>query len=96
MTIQAENLESLRLRLNELARRALKPEELQPALRLDAEVSLRELTLERLAELERLKPMGQGNPAFQFVSAQRDASPARCSAWARRSNMSNCGSPTAR
>ena len=35
LTIQAEQLEAFRTRLNELARRALKPEELQPALRLD-------------------------------------------------------------
>jgi single-stranded-DNA-specific exonuclease len=67
LTIQSENLEAFRLRLNELARRALKPEHLQPVLRLDAEVSMREITLAGLEELDRLKPMGQGNPAFQFV-----------------------------
>jgi single-stranded-DNA-specific exonuclease len=67
LTIQPENLEPFRLRLNELARRALKPEQLQPALRIDAEVSLKEITLECLEELDRLKPMGQGNPSFQFV-----------------------------
>ncbi|MDB6111888.1 MAG: recJ [Pedosphaera sp.] len=67
LTIQSENLEAFRLRLNELARRALKPEHLQPVLRLDAEVSMREITLAGLEELDRLKPMGQGNPSFQFV-----------------------------
>ncbi|MDB6016111.1 MAG: recJ [Pedosphaera sp.] len=67
LTIQAENVDAFRIRLNELARRALKPEDLQPTLRLDAEVTLKEITLERLEELDRLKPMGQRNPACQFM-----------------------------
>jgi single-stranded-DNA-specific exonuclease len=67
VTIQPERLEELRVRLNGLARRALTPEQLQPRLRLDAEVSLGDLTVERLAELERLEPMGQGNPTVQLV-----------------------------
>jgi single-stranded-DNA-specific exonuclease len=68
LTVQAENLDALRVRLNELARRSLKPEDLQPALRLDAELALREVTLELLGELDQLKPMGQGNPPIQFVA----------------------------
>jgi single-stranded-DNA-specific exonuclease len=58
----------LRQRLNELARRALKPEDLQPPLRIDAEVGLDEITLESIAELDRLKPTGQGNPSVQFCA----------------------------
>jgi single-stranded-DNA-specific exonuclease len=68
LTIDAKNLDALRVRLNELARRALKPEELLPALRLDAELALRDIHLERLDELDRLKPLGQGNPPAQFVA----------------------------
>ncbi len=68
LTIQSENLDALRTRLNELARRSLKPEDLQPALRLDAELALKEVTLERLEELERLKPLGQGNPPVQLAA----------------------------
>ena len=68
LTIDAKNIDALRARLNELARRALKPEELVPALRLDAELALREISLERLDELDRLKPLGQGNPSTQFVA----------------------------
>ncbi len=68
LTVEAENLDALRARLNELARRTLKPEELQPALRLDAELALNEVTLELLEELDQLKPMGQGNPPIQFVA----------------------------
>jgi single-stranded-DNA-specific exonuclease len=68
LTIDAKNLDALRARLNELARRALKPEELLPALRLDAELALRDISLERLDELDWLKPLGQGNPPAQFVA----------------------------
>ena len=39
VSLQAANLDAFRARLNELARRALKPEQLQAPLRLDAEVS---------------------------------------------------------
>jgi single-stranded-DNA-specific exonuclease len=46
----------------------LKREDLQPPLRLDAEVNLGDLTLDSLAELDQLKPMGQGNPAVQFYA----------------------------
>jgi single-stranded-DNA-specific exonuclease len=68
LTIDAKNLDALRARLNELARRALKPEELLPSLRLDAELELRDINLDRLDELDQLKPLGQGNPPVQFVA----------------------------
>ncbi|MGB7767471.1 MAG: single-stranded-DNA-specific exonuclease RecJ [Verrucomicrobiia bacterium] len=70
LSIQPDKIGALRERLNELARRALKPEDLQPPLRLDAEVGLDEMTLEMLGELSRLKPMGQGNPCVQFCARQ--------------------------
>ena len=41
---------------------------MQPPLRLDAEVALSNITLDSLAELDQLKPMGQGNPAMQFFA----------------------------
>ena len=68
LSITPDKIDLLRQRLNELARRALKPEDLQPPLRLDAEVGLDELNLDSLAELDRLKPTGQGNPAVQFCA----------------------------
>jgi len=68
LTIDAGKLDSFRTRLNELARRALKPEELQPSLRLDAGVTLKELTVEKVDELDRLKPMGMGNPSVQCLA----------------------------
>ena len=68
LSLKPEQVELFRRRLNELARRALKPEDLQPPLRLDAEVPLADLTLEAMAELERLKPTGMGNPGVQFCA----------------------------
>ncbi len=68
LSILPEKIDLLRERLNDLAKRALKPEDLQPPLRLDAEVGLGEVSLDSLAELEKLKPTGQGNPALQFYS----------------------------
>ncbi|HWD93669.1 MAG TPA: single-stranded-DNA-specific exonuclease RecJ [Verrucomicrobiae bacterium] len=68
LSIASSNLDAFRARLNDHARRTLKPEDLQAPLRLDGEVGLDEITLERLAELERLRPTGQGNPAVQFCA----------------------------
>ncbi len=68
LRLQPDKVDALRQRLNELARRALKPEDLQPPLRLDAEVGLDEMTLDSLGELARLKPAGQGNPPVQFCA----------------------------
>ena len=68
LSILPEKIEPLRQRLNEIARRSLRLEDLQPPLRLDAEVALGEISLDALAELDRLKPMGQGNPLAQFFA----------------------------
>lgn len=68
LSIAPSNLEPFKARFNEVARRTLQPESLEPPLRLDAEVGLEEMTLPSLAALERLRPQGQGNPAVQFVA----------------------------
>ena len=68
LSIQPDKIDLLRQRLNGLARRVLKPEDLQPRLRLDAEVGLDEITLESLGQLAQLKPTGQGNPPVQFCA----------------------------
>ena len=68
VTIHPDNLDAFRTRLNEIARRTFKPQDLQPPLRLDAEVSLKEISLASLAELDRLKPTGMGNSAVQLCA----------------------------
>jgi single-stranded-DNA-specific exonuclease len=62
------NLDAFRARLNQLARSALKPDDLQPPLRLDAEVSLGDVTLDCLEALDQLMPTGQGNPPVQLLA----------------------------
>ncbi len=68
LSILPDKIDGLREKLNELASRTLKPDDLKPSLRLDAEVGLDEMSFEMLGELEKLKPHGQGNPATQFCA----------------------------
>jgi len=68
VTLAPENLERFRMRLNEVARSRLKPDQLQPGSRLDGEVRLRDLDLAALTQLERLRPTGQGNPPVHFFA----------------------------
>ena len=68
ISIASSNLDTFRIRLNEVARRMLKAEELQPSLQLDAEVGLDEISLNSIATLDRLKPVGQGNPPIHFLA----------------------------
>lgn len=67
ITIHPDKIDQLRERLNTLARQMLKPEQLQPPLLLDGEVSPNELNLERIEELNRLAPIGQSNPSVKLV-----------------------------
>lgn len=68
LSILPRNIDAFKCRLNEIARRTLTPEILQPPLRLDAEVGLDEITFEGMAHLNRLRPTGQGNPPAQFFA----------------------------
>ena len=67
VSIHPDKLDAFRERMNSIARRSLKPEQLQPSLRLDAEITTRELTVQSLQELERLQQTGMGNPRVQFA-----------------------------
>ena len=67
VTVKPANIDALRARLNDLGRRSLKPEQLQPSLRLDAEMTMAELSLERLTELQQLQHTGMGNPSVHGV-----------------------------
>ncbi|HPU56148.1 MAG TPA: DHHA1 domain-containing protein, partial [Verrucomicrobiota bacterium] len=70
VSIAAKNLDAFRERLNDIARQSLKPEDLHPPLRIDAEIRLADVHLENLIELDRLRPTGQGNPPFQFCTVR--------------------------
>ncbi|HEY2952896.1 MAG TPA: DHHA1 domain-containing protein [Verrucomicrobiae bacterium] len=68
LTIQADKMDAFRARLNELARRTLRPEQLQPVLHLDAEVEISDLSAERIHELDKLQLTGMGNPAVKLCA----------------------------
>ena len=67
LALAPENVPALRQRLNELARAALKPKDLQPVLKLDGEAALSDLTVDFVDELERLNPTGQNNPPVRLA-----------------------------
>lgn len=67
LSLRPENIEALRQRLNALARRCLRADQLVPPLRLDGEVSLAELSIDPVDDLQRLEPTGQGNPPVQVA-----------------------------
>ncbi len=67
-SVRNENLFALRDQLYELAWEALRGEDLQPTLDIDAEVPLEWLSLELATELELLEPTGHQNPQPLLVS----------------------------
>jgi single-stranded-DNA-specific exonuclease len=68
LSILPENLPLFRERLNRSVQERLRPEQMEPALRIDLETSLGELTLQCMRELEKLEPIGQENPAPHFLT----------------------------
>jgi single-stranded-DNA-specific exonuclease len=66
LSIHPDKVEAFRERMNAIARRSLKPEQLQPSLRLDGEVTMTDLSVKRLEELSRLEQTGMGNPRVQW------------------------------
>jgi single-stranded-DNA-specific exonuclease len=68
VSLAPDKLEAFRGRLNEIAGRALRGDQLLPPLRIDSTVSLGQLTFERLRELQKLEQCGTGNPPVQFVA----------------------------
>lgn len=70
LSIDPKNLDKFRERLNDIARREMGTSDLRPRLRLDAEIPLDEMNLDRLIELNRLQPSGQANPRVQLVATR--------------------------
>jgi len=71
-TVRTEHLPELQRRLAELAAEQLNGKELVPTLRADAEVDLRQMSMNEAAQLlqqlEFLQPTGQENPEATFIS----------------------------
>lgn len=68
MTIKPDRIGELRRRLNEHAASHLTAEDLQPFVRIDAELPTQEVTFELVAELQSLEPHGAGNPRPVFIA----------------------------
>lgn len=67
LSIDPARLETFRQRINDLARERLRPEHLQPEVRIDASIPLRALSLPVVGDLRRLEPFGIGNPVVQLA-----------------------------
>lgn len=68
LSLESARLPEFRLALGRTVRPLLEAVPEKAALQIDAHLSLSELSLDLLAELEKLAPFGPGNPALTFVS----------------------------
>ncbi len=68
LTMQHARFAEFREAFRACAGGLLSAEQLQPVLRLDAQVALREINLELLRQHEALQPFGMGNPQPMFVA----------------------------
>jgi single-stranded-DNA-specific exonuclease len=76
--LPARRIAELETRFEERARAVLQPEDLEPMLRVDAELNLKGIDGELYEEVQRLEPFGFGNPKPVFVARDvRQVAPAR-------------------
>jgi len=68
LTLDASNLDSFRKALSRSVAKVWDPDAASPGLQIDAYVSLGDLSLELVSELERLAPFGRGNPPVQLAT----------------------------
>src|SRR5688572_13542629 len=68
VTIEAARVEEFAQRFNDVARSKLSREQLQPELRIDAEIPIDEVSDDLEALLHHFEPFGVGNPTPVFVS----------------------------
>ena len=82
-TVRNDNIDALRLRLCEIARRQLKPSDLIPSLQVDMVLPFARVNWDTLSLTEQLEPCGMGNPHPTFASY--DVQLRRCRSLGRRS-----------
>ena len=71
-TIRVENIDVFRKELEDLAREMLSHEDLIPAIEVDAELSLKQISPEMIQQIRRLSPFGSGNPEPSFLARSVD------------------------
>ncbi len=74
MTLQLEDVQQLRDRLNQIARETLTPEDFIPVKKLDATISIDEIDLESIEKLQLLSPYGMSNPKPKILIENISAS----------------------
>ena len=67
-TVETTKLEVLKTRLEEVAQKQLDDEKLTKKLKIDCELSLKDISLELYQEIRKFEPFGLGNPEPIFVS----------------------------
>ncbi len=67
-TLSAHRIEELERRLETYARTVLSPQDLEPVLRIDQELNLRDINWEFYESAKRLEPYGFGNPTPVFAA----------------------------
>ena len=67
VSVKPGKLDAFRERINEIAKKTIRPEMFQAPLKLDAETNLSEMTLVRIKEMQQIEPTGQGNPEIQLL-----------------------------
>jgi single-stranded-DNA-specific exonuclease len=78
VTIDASRVDAFTERFNDVARAKLRREDLQPELKIDAEISIDEVTDELEGFLRHFEPFGVGNPSPVFLTrGARIATPPR-------------------
>ncbi len=68
VSLESSQVDAFRERLNHIAQERIQPEQLRPALRLDAEVVLGDINEKTIQDLALLEPVGQGNPCVQLMA----------------------------
>src|SRR5829696_3452495 len=68
ITIRPERIDEFRRRLNEHAASCLSPEDLEPSVEVDIELTADRITFSLVKELEGLAPFGAGNPRPVFAT----------------------------
>ncbi len=74
LRIRHEHIEAFTKSFVDLANRTLTAKDLDPALRLDAEVALNDLPDSLVHEMQKLAPFGMGNPKPRFASGMLELS----------------------
>lgn len=77
LTIAIDQVDELRITLNQLAEKQLQEEDFIPITTIDAECQIEHVTLAMLEEVAQLAPFGVGNPAPTFLLSSKQVSQLR-------------------